>query len=333
MLIPVHSWRSGAIPLDETPLRFDRILARAKVMKQVLQRLLLAAAGDSSVLLLGEPGTGKELVARSIHLRSRRRQGPFVALNCRAIPGDLFPSELFGHGQRAFLNADRGQAGRLAQAQGGTLLLDEIESLDLGAQADLYKALQGRQYRPVGSARSRPCDVRLIGGSSADLGALVREGRFQPSLLANLEAFSINLPPLRLRHGGVPFLAQEFLREVNQAYGLKVSGLSHSVLARLEAYPWPGNVRELKDVIQRAVQLAGKGRVEEEHLPARFLRQAPAPAVAMVSLAPGRRLADIESEYLRATLQHCQGNKSRAAALLGISRKNLYERLARLPRA
>ena len=327
--LTIHAWRSGAIPLDESPLRFDRILARAKVMKQVLRRLLAAAALDKPVLLLGEPGTGKDLVARSIHLRSRRRAGPFVAVNARAIPRDLFASELFGHGQRAVLNAGRGQAGRLAQAEGGTLFLDEIDSLDLPSQAALLKALESGTYQPVGSSKIRPFQVRLVCGSSADLDARARAGRFLPELLAQLSAFSLSLPPLRQRHGGVPLLAQEFVHELNQAYGLNVSGLSALALARLEAYAWPGNVRELKEVIQRAVQLAGKGVVGEEDLPERFRRpEAPADAPTL-SLAPGKRLDELESDYLKATLAHCQGNKSRAAALLGISRKNLYERLAR----
>jgi two-component system response regulator AtoC len=321
--IPIRAWRSGSIPLDETPLRFDRILARARVMKQVLQRLLQAASVDSPVLLWGEPGTGKDLVALSIHLRSRRRQGPFISLNVRNVPRDLVITELFGHG----LGGDAG--GKLAQARGGSFFLEGVDSLDLASQGALLGALAQGRYLPLGSQLSQPLDLRLIAASLTDLNARVRQGLFLPALLERLNGFSLHLPPLRQRTGGIPLLAQEFLREVNLAHGLKVSGLSVSALERLEAYAWPGNVAELKTVIQRAVLMARSGKIEELHLPERLMRHSDTALVPELRTTAGRSLAELEQNYIQMTLEYCAGNKSKAAKLLGISRKNLYEKLAR----
>jgi transcriptional regulator with PAS, ATPase and Fis domain len=325
-----RQWPGESIPMDDTPLRFDRILARAKVMKQVLQRLQLAAASDVPVLILGETGTGKDLVAQSIHLRSRRRKGPFVALNAGAIPRDLVASELFGHEQGAFTGALRSQAGKLALARGGTLFLDEINALDLQAQATLLRVLENREYYPVGSQRLQSVDLRVIAASNADLSAAVKNGSFREDLYYRLEVFTLKLPPLRERKGAVAMLAQEFLREVNQSYELKVHSIATPAMRRLEAYAWPGNVRELKNVIQRGVLLARQGELGEEHLPERFTKAAePMPGALRLDFSAGRSLAHLERAYIRLTLDMCQGNKSRAASLLGISRKNLYEKLAR----
>jgi DNA-binding NtrC family response regulator len=316
---PIQAWQSGSIPMDETPVRFERILVRAKVMKQVLQRLLQAAALDSPVLLLGEPGTGKDLVARSIHLRSRRRLGPFAALNVRNVPRDMVIAEIFGHGQAL---------GKFAQARGGSFFLEGVDSLDLASQKALLEALQEGVYMPLGSQRAQALDLRLIAASLSDLHLRVRQGLFLPALLDQLNSFSLHLPPLRQRTGGIPMLAQEFQREVSLAYGLKVGGISVSALERLEAYPWPGNVSEFKTVIQRAVLLARSGKIEESHLPERFLRKAMPAEMPELRLVAGRSLAELEQDYVQMTLSYCAGNKSKAAKLLGISRKNLYEKLA-----
>jgi DNA-binding NtrC family response regulator len=317
--LTVQAWQNGSIPMDETPLRFDRILARAKVMKQVLQRLLQAAALDCPVLLLGEPGTGKDLVASSIHRRSRRRLGPLAALNIRNVPRDMVIAEIFGHGQAA---------GKFAQALGGSFFLEGVDSLDLASQRALLEALVKGVYTPLGSQRPQPLDLRLIAASLSDLSQRVHQGLFLPALLDQLNRFSLHLPPLRQRTGGIPLLAQEFQREVSLAYGLKAGGISVSALERLEAYPWPGNVSEFKTVIQRAVLLAGSGKIEESHLPDRFLRQGIPSDVPELRAAAGRSLAELERDYIEMTLSYCAGNKSKAAKQLGISRKNLYEKLA-----
>lgn len=327
---PISQWQSTAIPMDDAPLRFDRILVRAKVMKQVLQRLLTAAQSDLPVLVLGETGTGKDLVAESIHRRSKRCKGPFVALNAASIPKDLVASELFGHEQGAFTGALRRRGGKLALAQGGTLFLDEVNLLDLQSQAAFLRVLENREYYPVGSQQLQRVDIRVIAASNVDLLGEVEAGRFRQDLYYRLEGFSLKLPPLRERRGAVPMLALEFLREVNLLYSLQVRTISAAAMARLEAFDWPGNVRELKSVIQRAVLLARSGPVLPEHLPERFLSsQVETPSENEIRFGPRLPLKKVEASYLRFVLKSCGGNKSEAAVVLGISRKALYEKLAR----
>lgn len=330
---PVRVWQEGSIPLDETPIRFDRILARAQVMKQVLQRLQTAASRDIPVLILGETGTGKDLVAQSIHRRSQRKDGPYIAINAGAIPRDLVSSELFGHEQGSFTGAHRAQGGKIAMADQGTLFLDEIDGLDFQAQTSLLRVLENYEYYPLGSKHLKKADVRVIAASNTDLQEKVAQGSFRKDLFYRLEVFTLNLPPLRQRLGAVPLLAQEFLREVNQSYGLQVNGIDPAALRSLDGYAWPGNVRELKNVIQRAVLLARQGKIDESHLPDRFVRSRAKDAVAWHGLAPGLTLEELEYRYLGLTLAHCKGNKSRAAGMLGISRKALYAKLARIPAA
>jgi transcriptional regulator with PAS, ATPase and Fis domain len=324
---PIRTWQDGFIPLDETPIRFDRILARAKVMKQVLQRLQLAAGRDIPVLILGETGTGKDLIAQSIHRRSQRKDGPYIAVNVAAIPRDLFASELFGHDQDGA--ATRAQGGMISMAERGTLFLDEIDALDLQAQASLLTVLEDLQYYPLGSKQLKKADVRVIAASHADLQEKVRLGAFRQDLFYRLEAFTLTVPPLRSRSGAIPLLAQEFLKEVNQNFGLQVTGIDPVALQRLETYSWPGNVRELKNVIQRAILLARRGKVEESHLPERFMADRASDIEQGHHLVPGLTLKELERKYLKMTLLHCKGNKSRAAQLLGISRKALYAKMGR----
>jgi transcriptional regulator with PAS, ATPase and Fis domain len=324
---PVRTWQDGFIPLDETPIRFDRILARAKVMKQVLQRLQMAAVREIPVLILGETGTGKDLIAQSIHRRSQRKEGPYIAVNVAAIPRDLFVSELFGHAKDSA--TARANGGMISMAERGTLFLDEIDALDLQAQASLLGVLEDLEYHPLGSKQLKKADIRIIAASNTDLQEKVRLGAFRQDLYYRLEAFTLTVPPLRNRSGGIPLLAQEFLREMNQNYGLQVSGIDPVALQRLETYSWPGNVRELKNVIQRAILLARRGRVEESHLPERFMADRASDIEQGQLLVPGLKLKELERKYVKMTLTHCKGNKSRAAHMLGISRKALYAKMRR----
>jgi transcriptional regulator with PAS, ATPase and Fis domain len=291
-------------------------------MKQVLNRLLAAAHTDVSILILGETGTGKDLVAESIHLRSRRRDKPFVALNAGAIPRDLVASELFGHEPGSFTGAQNRRPGKLAQARGGTLFLDEINSMDLQAQAALLRVLEDGSYFPVGSDTPRYADVRVIAASNVDLQALASKGLFRLDLYWRLETFTLRLPPLRDRPGGVPLLAQQFLREFNAAHGLSVRGMEPAAARLLESYSWPGNVRELKNVIQSALLIARTGLLGPQHLPERLLN--PKGEQDQVSVPAGLTLRRVADLYVLRTLDACKGNKSVAAAKLGISRKALY---------
>ena len=324
---PIRTWQDGFIPLDETPIRFDRILARATVMKQVLQRLQTAAGRDIPVLILGETGTGKDLVAQSIHRRSQRKDGPYIAVNIAAIPRDLFASELFGHDKNS--STTRAQFGKISMAEGGTLFLDEIDALDLQAQAALLGVLENLEYCPLGSMQPKKTNVRIIAACHSDLQEKVRLGTFRQDLFFRLEVFTLTIPPLRSRSGAIPLLAQEFLKEVNLNYGLQVSGIDPVALQRLETYSWPGNVRELKNVIQRAILLARRGRVEESHLPDRFMAARASDIEQGHHLVPGLTLRELERKYVKMTLSHCKGNKSRAAHMLGISRKALYAKVLR----
>ncbi|HTB22576.1 MAG TPA: sigma 54-interacting transcriptional regulator [bacterium] len=319
--------RVEPLPLDDTPVRFDHILARAKVMKRVLNRLLAAAQTNVAVLILGETGTGKDLAAESIHLRSRHREGPFVALNVGAIPRDLVASELFGHEAGSFTGAQTRRQGKLARAQGGTLFLDEINSMDLQAQAALLRVLENGSYFPVGSDQSRTADVRIIAASNADLQALAAKGLFRLDLYWRLETFILHLPPLRERPGAVPLLAQQFLREFNAAHGLSVKGIDEQAAALLESYPWPGNVRELKNVIQSALLIARTGMLGPQHLPERILQSKP--DGDSFKVPDDLSLKALTAAYSRHVLAACGGNKSKAADRLGITRKSLYAILKR----
>lgn len=322
-----HDLQPEPLALDDTPVRFDHILARAKVMKRVLNRLLAAAQTDVSILILGETGTGKDLVAESIHLRSRRRDGPFVALNAGAIPRDLVASELFGHETGSFTGAQARRQGKLAKAQGGTLFLDEINSMDLQAQAALLRVLEDGSYFPVGSDQLRKTDVRIIAASNVDLHALAGKGLFRQDLFWRLETFTLSLPPLRERPGGVPLLAQQFVREFNAAHGLGVKGIDDQAARLLESYAWPGNVRELKNVIQSALLVARSGMLGPSHLPERFHQSKPVAETFHVSVE--RTMREVMDAYACHVLAACEGNKSEAAERLGISRKSLYAILKR----
>jgi transcriptional regulator with PAS, ATPase and Fis domain len=321
------NWRTEPLPLDDTPLRFDHILTRAKVMKQVLNRLLAASHTDVSILISGETGTGKDLVAESIHLRSRRREGPFVALNAGAIPRDLISSELFGHEAGSFTGAQAKRQGKLARAHGGTLFLDEINSMDSQAQGALLRVLEDGSYFPVGSDQARKADVRIIAASNTDLQDLAAKGQFRQDLYWRLETFTLRLPPLRDRPGGVRLLAYQFLREFNLAHALSVKGIAPGTAKLMESYPWPGNVRELKNVVQSAMLVARRGLLQPQHLPERFLRVGS--ATEPFRFEAGLPLRAMETAYARHTLAACGGNKSAAAGRLGISRKTLYALLGR----
>jgi DNA-binding NtrC family response regulator len=327
--IVAPGWRIEPLPLDDQPIRLDRILARAKVMKQVLNRLLAAARSQLPVLILGETGTGKELAAESIHLRSRRNQGPFVALNASAIPRELVASELFGHEAGAFTGATKTRPGKLARAHRGTLFLDEVDSMEMGTQSALLRFLEDGVFEPVGGDRPRHVDVRVIAATNCDLEERVAQGRFRQDLYWRLAGFILKLPPLRERTGGILMLAREILRELDHVQGLAVRGFSRDAEALLEAYPWPGNVRELRHVVQSSALLAQGRMIGPEDLPERFF--GPPLSDPEFRYPGGRKLAALQRAYIEHALALCQGNKSAAAQRLGISRKALYAALRRPP--
>ena len=329
MRTPHHSDALAAalaeVPLDDRPIRFDRMIARSPAMKQVFRRIVMAADSSVPVLLHGETGTGKDLVARSIHDRSRRRGGPFIAVNVGAIPNDLVQSELFGHERGAFTGAGERRKGRFELSDRGTLFLDEVTTMDERTQVALLRVLESEEFYRVGGTTPISCSVRIIAATNADVSRLVEEGRFRAALLYRLDVFAIRLPALRERPGATALLATEFLDAYKDSYRLPVRGIEGEALRMLERYRWPGNVRELKNVIQRAVLLCRHGVVSPAHLPARIVHSEPDPD--RFEFPIGRPLADLTRSYMRRTLAAEHGNKARTARLLGISRKALYAHL------
>jgi len=317
---------------------FERIIGRARSLRDMLGRAAKVAPTDTTVLITGESGTGKELVAHAIHVASARAEGPFVALNCAALPEALLESELFGHEKGAFTGAVKRKPGRFELAAGGTLFLDEVGELALPVQAKLLRVLQQREYQAVGGTETLRADVRLIAATNRDLAAEVGAGRFREDLLYRLNVFQVHLPPLRARGDDVLILAEHFVREFEGSMGKSVPGISQEARRALLDYPWPGNIRELQNAIERAMILSDRGLIQATQLgldPAKVAAAKSADATKSPSAAngdalePGQRLPDWERRLVVEALQKASGNKSRAADLLGVTRSQLYTRMKR----
>ncbi len=313
----------------------QRILGQSPVMREVLNLIARMAQTRTNVLLEGESGTGKELVARAIHDGGPRAAGPFVAVNCGAIPEALIESELFGHVAGAFTGAQRGRAGLFKAADGGTLLLDEVSELPLALQVKLLRAIESRKIRAVGAEEELPVDVRIVSSTNRELQALVAAGGFREDLFYRLNVVRLRLPPLRERVEDIPLLARAFVARCAAEAGKQVHGLDAAALRALTAHPFPGNVRELENAIERAVALAAGELVTVADLPEE-LRGAPAPASDdLLSFPDGgidleQRLATIEARLIRTALERAAGVRTRAAGLLGLSFRSLRYRLSKL---
>ncbi len=293
-------------------------LVIAPAMKRVHEVVERVARGPINVLLLGETGTGKEVVARTVHARSPRAGGPFVAINCAALSETLLESELFGHEKGAFTGAVEARAGMLESANGGTVFLDEVGEMPPPVQAKLLRVLEERAVQPLGAARSRPIDVRFVTATNRDLEAEVAAGRFRRDLYFRLNGVPVSLPPLRERPEEVEPLARRFLASFAGQLGLGAPPeLGAAALETLRAHSWPGNVRELRNVVERAVLLAEGGEIGPEHF-------APLAGAAPPPLASG---GPIDRERIVRALEACGGNQTRAAAMLGISRRTLTTKL------
>jgi two-component system response regulator HydG len=295
-------------------------------------RALLAkvAASDASVLVTGETGTGKEVAARAIHSHSARRDGPFVVLDCSALPGNLLESELFGHVRGAFTDARNERKGLFVQAAGGTLFLDEVGELPLDLQPKLLRALQERSVRPVGSDSEVAADVRVIAATNRDLEAAVDEGRFRRDLFYRLEVLHVAMPPLRSRGRDVLLLAQHFVQRFAERSGKHVVGFSAPVAERLLAYTWPGNVRELMNCMERSVALTSYEQLVVDDLPER-VRSFREEHVLVTGSDPAELvpLEEVERRYVLRVLDASGGNKTIAARVLGLDRKTLHRKLER----
>lgn len=309
----------------------EAMVAESKAMRAVIQQVDTVAPYDTSVLIAGETGTGKELIARRLHTGSPRARRAFVTLNCAAVPERLLEDELFGHVRGAYTGADEDRIGRFEQAQGGTLLLDDIDDLSLPLQAKLLRVLQQRAFEKLGASHPIKIDVRIVAATSANLDQRIAAGTFRADLYYRLNVIRIDVPPLRTRPTDIPRLAESFLRRVCIDSGLPLKEIAPEVLAGMMAYGWPGNVRQLRNAMERAATLSGETRqILPEHVPdeLRLERQTPSDA-AEASVPIDDILRDFERRLLMDAMERAGGNKLKAAQLLGIKRRTFTARLKR----
>ena len=307
------------------PAALRDLLGHSPEFQRLLQRLQQVARFDVGALLLGETGTGKEALAQAIHYLSPRAQGPWVAVNCAAIPTELLEAELFGHVKGAYTHASQSRRGLIDEAQHGTLFLDEIDSLPYGAQAKLLRFLQDKQYRPVGSNQLVTADVRVVTASNRELDAMVAQGSFRQDLLFRLNVLQLRLPPLRERMEDVPLLARHFLCAAARTWCLPARTLSSAAVQALQGHTWPGNVRELKNVIERAVLMSGKERVEVADLDLLPARGGEAGVDESFCQAKARVVASFERNYIHQLLATYAGNVTQAARAAKKNRRAFFE--------
>jgi DNA-binding NtrC family response regulator len=317
------------------------IVGHSKALQSVLEQVRQVASSKASVLLLGETGTGKELVAQMIHQNSPRARGPFIPAHCAAIPAGLLESELFGHEKGAFTGATEKRIGRFEAADGGTLFLDEVGDLDTTTQVKLLRFLETRSFERVGSHKPIQVDVRLVCATHRDLSAMVAKGEFREDLFYRLNVVPIHLPPLRERTEDIPLLLDHYLRQFAGENGVKAPQLTAGALVALRNYNWPGNVRELRNFCENAVVLKRGGEITEYDLDPKFLGTpalaAPAPERSGAKENSGKLTnhpfskAENEKRLLRQALVEVRGNRTQAAHLMGISRRTLHRKLAEWP--
>ncbi len=315
--------------------RFDNIIGNSLPMQKVFTRMEKVAATDSTILILGASGTGKELVAKAIHYNSHRRDKPFVAINCGAIPADLLESELFGHVKGAFTSAIADKPGKFEMANGGTIFLDEIGNMPLQLQMKLLRVLQEYEFERVGSSHKIRLNIRLISATNADLTTAIKNGHFREDLYYRLNVIPISLPPLSERRGDIPLLARHFLEKICHEMNRTLMPLSKEALQALESYSWPGNVREMENVIERTVTLADGKIIERDDLPFNIAeggKNQPSSTVPLPEEGTDMpaTIANIERQMIRQAMENANGVKARAAELLGINRTTLVEKIKRL---
>ena len=313
------------------------LIGRSAVMRDLFRLIDRVGPTDATVLIVGESGCGKELVAQLIHAASTRATGPFLAINCGAIPDNLIEAELFGHEKGSFTGAVQGHAGVFERAGGGTLFLDEVTEMPIGMQTRLLRALESRRFRRVGGSRELDADIRVIAATNRDPMDAVRNGDLREDLLYRLAVFPIDVPPLRNRQDDVLLLADRFLAQLNQATGSR-KRLSANSMATLSRHSWPGNVRELRNAIERAFILSDDCLELAPMLPQVTEAAVVVPPAATVAgddlfIRVGSRIADVERALIEATLRSFSGNKRRTAEVLGCSLKTLYNKLNAYSRA
>jgi formate hydrogenlyase transcriptional activator len=302
---------------------FAGIVGQSRALRQVLQLVEMVASSDATVLLLGETGTGKELIARAIHQQSQRKKQAFVTLNCAAIPSSLFESELFGHERGAFTGAHMQRAGRLELADRGTLFLDEVGDMPLELQPKLLRTLQEREYERVGSARTKSIDVRLVAATNCDLEQMMVDKQFRSDLYYRLNVFPVHIPPLRERREDIPLLVQHFTRKYAQRMGKRIESVEAATIKRLMLWHWPGNVRELENLVERSVILTS-GSVLAVSLPEKMKGAIDAAAVLVNCEEQERIIRALREAKGRV------GGPDGAALRLGVKRSTLIDRMKKL---
>ncbi|HEX2973426.1 MAG TPA: sigma-54 dependent transcriptional regulator [Tepidisphaeraceae bacterium] len=304
----------------------DQIVGQSKQMKDVFAKIQRAAPVDSTVLVLGESGTGKELVAQALHHNSPRKKGPFVAVNCAAVPETLVESELFGHVRGAFTGATDRRIGRFEQADGGTLFIDEIGDFELGLQAKLLRVLETFTVTPVGGYEDKKVNVRVLAATSRDIFRMVHEGKFREDLFYRLNVVTITLPPLRDRPDDIPLLVEHFLKEISEQKHTPTKRVDPAVMRRFMNYRWPGNVRELRNTLESMMVLAEGDVLTEADLPERIAEGSVGP-IPHKELPTGMTMEELEKLAITKALEQCGGKRTRAAESLGISVRTLQRKL------
>ena len=307
--------------------RMGEFITRSPAMQKVLEITPAVAETTSTVLIQGETGTGKELVAKAIHARHSGQEAPFVAVNCSALPDTLLESELFGYKAGAFTGAVKNKPGKFAQAGGGTLFLDEIGDMSLSMQAKLLRVLQEKRYEPLGATSSEKADARIIAATNKDLENLVELEAFRQDLFYRLNVVCIEMPPLRERKEDIPFLVDYFVERFNNLFNKELTGVDPQVLSILMAHDWPGNIREMENVMERAFVLCRHGRITREHLPRGLLLKGTS-SEEIPNLHTTKQA--LEATNISRALRQANNNLSRAAEILGIHRSTLYRKIKRL---
>ncbi len=311
------------------PQRFPDVIGSSKKMRELLDLVEAVAASEANILILGENGTGKEVISNAIHARSQRAAGPFVKINCAAIPKELIESELFGHRKGAFTGAVADRQGLLGMADGGSVLLDEIGEMPAYLQAKLLRVLQEREYRPVGSERIERVDFRLICSTNVDVEAALKDGRLREDLYFRINTITIRVPALRDRLEDLAPLCQHFIQKFTARHGRQVRVASPDAYQRLMRHHWPGNVRELENVIERGVLVARGDEIGADDLPDTLTELAPSVETTREGIPSHLTLAEIERLAILQTLQRTNWNKQEAAQLLGLYRPTLYSKMKR----
>jgi len=314
--------------------KFENIIGDSEKMHQIFETIEKVADTDSTILILGESGTGKELIAKAIHYNSYRREGPFIPVNCAAIPSELLESELFGHEKGAFTNAIRTRIGRFELANGGTVFLDEIGDMSPNLQSKLLRVLQERQFERIGGVKTVKVDIRIIAATHEDLKVAVEQGKFRQDLYYRLNVIPIQVPPLRERKSDIPLLVHHFLNHFNRSKKRKIQGINNEALSRFLEYLWPGNVRELENIIERIVILTNNDSITVQDLPEKIQtlsldEQAPLFEIPEEGISLDNALNEFEKKLILQALNKTGWIKNKAAQLLNLNRTTLIEKIKR----